>query len=261
MWQARYSPDPSLAGRFYLSLGGDLAGSVYECSFDSEYPLAELPLGKGPRAQQEEGAVPPSALSLRFNVRKDLLVTGSDDGSVSVRPLSSPDFFIRLLQHDGDRGHVVSAVTSHDDCFLLSAGSDGLLVVSNLKKDTLVEEARVRTAAKEAEAAAAVADPDYVFQKEDAEEGSTVVVPGFVHVDSSTTSAQEQVPDAMVSKAEGPDITDPAAYSIQDAKLKVSKQRGGGREGHVDRHSLPSSSELCHPSYHDILGIYCQHIL
>jgi WD40 repeat protein len=231
--QARYHPDSSLNNRFYLTLGGDHAGFLYDCSFEAEFALAEWPLGVGPRATQEEDATPPSAVSLRYNANKDLIITGSDDGSVSVRSVSCPHFFARLLNHDGDRGHVISAITSYDDAFLLSAGTDGLLVVSNLRKDTLTQEAQARQVLldKEAEAEAAAAeaeaasrDPYYVYMKEDPEEGSTAVLPGFVHVESSTKAAQEELPDAMVRKAVNADITDPAAYSIQDAKLKVRQQ-------------------------------------
>jgi hypothetical protein len=170
----------------------------------------------------------PAAVSLRLNQSSDLLITGCDDGSVSVRGAKCPGFFARVLGHDGDRGHVISAVTSFDDTFLLSAGRDGLLVVYNLNRETLLAEATTRSAQRDAEEAAAAAaraeaerDPFHVYMKDDPEEGSTAVLPGFTHVESSTKAAMEDLPDAMVRKHANSDITDPAAYSIQDAKLKV----------------------------------------
>ena len=228
--QARYNPTPDNPTRFLLTCGGKHGGIVYDCVWGNEYPLAEYLVGDGPKALQAEGAVPPAVISLRMSLSKELVVTGADDGSVGVRSLKDPDYFIRVFQHDGDRGHVVSAVTSYEDSFLLSAGTDGLLVVHNLAKPKLLEEARVNAVAQQAReaeavaaaaAAAAAKDPDYMYIKDDAGEGNNEVVPGFPAAESATMGPNEFTPDSIVRKPEGAEITDAAAYSIQDAKLKV----------------------------------------
>jgi WD40 repeat protein len=253
--QARYSP--STPGHFLLTLGGKLAGAVYECSFESEYPLAEFPVGLGPKAHQEEGAKAPEVISLRPSASGELLVTGANDGSVGVRALGCPDFFTRAQQHDGDRGQVVAAAASFDEAFLLSAGADGLLVVYNFSKAGVLAEAQARAAAMAKEPPAEARDPEHAFLKEDAEEGSNETLPGFVKCESSTKvrgtwcpsacrhrcfeaggfmhhasrecvgvmqAAGEMEPDGLSQKREGADIRDPASYSIQDAKLKVGRE-------------------------------------
>jgi hypothetical protein len=220
--QARYTLHPGTSNRFYASFSGRLAGTIYECAWDNEYPLGEAPAGLGPRAMQVDGAKPPGIISMRYSKSKEMLVTGSDDGSLSVRSPDALEFFARMQMHDGDRGAVVAAVISFDDHFVLSAGLDGLMAVYSIRRAELLEEAKSRAAILAREALDAVADPEYAFQKEDAEEGSTAVPPGFTHVDSSTRTAEEHAPDHMIRKQEPTDISDPSAYSIQDAKLKVS---------------------------------------
>lgn len=195
---------------------------LYECTWDTDLPIAEYPLGLGPRAMQKEGAVPPSADCMEYSLSREVLITGADDGSISLRSVQNPDFFSRIQMHDGDRGHVVSVATSFDENFVLSAGADGLLVVYNLKKGQLMEEAKTRAATMARQLAeGAVPDEDYVYGKEDAAEGSADVVPGFPHAESSTKSLAEATLDPAAEQVEAPDITDPSAYSIQDAKLKV----------------------------------------
>ena len=185
----------------------------------------ELPLGAGPRALRKENPLPPSVNTLGYNLSRDLLVAGLDDGSLTLRSLANPDFFARILMHDGDRGHLNAAATSHDDTFVLSVGSDGLLVVYNLKKGQMVEEAKTRAATAARAIQESLEEQDgYVFKKEDAEEGSTEVISGFPKVESSTKSPNETIPDPAATKAELPDILDTGAYSIQDAKLKVGQK-------------------------------------
>lgn len=179
-------------------------------------------MGLGPRAYEaeDEGGAQPSVVSMRLSMSKDLLITGTDDGSIGVRSVLAPEFFARLLQHDGDRGHVVAAVASYDETFLLSAGTDGLLVVYNLRKSDLTEEANVRTALGVAERGLETPiDPEYAFQREDVE-GSNQVAVGFIEKDSSTKTPAD-IDANTVNNQEPVDITDPSTYSIQDAKLKV----------------------------------------
>jgi len=182
----------------------------------------ELPLGAGPKALRKENGVSPSVNVLEYSLYRDLLVAGLDDGSLSIRSVYNPDYFARILMHDGDRGHITGAKISYDDNFILSVGTDGLLVVYNLKKGPLADEAKVRAATTAlTQFSSLTHEEPYVYGNEDAAEGSVDVVTGFHKVESSSKNAGEAIVDPAVNKLEGPDITDTGAYSIQDAKLKV----------------------------------------
>ena len=83
-----------------------------------------------------------NVVHMTYETHHSLLVTGSSDGSISthyVDPESTkPHRCVISQAHDADAS-VNGISVSHDACFLLSAGSDGLLVVQRIRTDKLKE--------------------------------------------------------------------------------------------------------------------------
>jgi WD40 repeat protein len=73
------------------------------------------------------------SLSLSAGWSKEYLISGSSDGSVSVRPAKHPGVFVRFMAHNGMCGGVSAASLSFDDNYVVSAGLDGVLVVHRVR--------------------------------------------------------------------------------------------------------------------------------
>ena len=76
-----------------------------------------------------------AVLLVYYEIHLSVVVTASDDGTVSVRQadpkLHSERFCVVSQPHDAD-ARVNGALVSYDGHFLLSVGSDGLFVIQQL---------------------------------------------------------------------------------------------------------------------------------
>lgn len=86
------------------------------------------------------GARPPTVTTLRFSSSPSLdtdgslLISGCDDGAVTVRSSLTADVYARVQAHDGDSA-VAAAACSYDGEWILSCDGDGLLAVNRLRRE------------------------------------------------------------------------------------------------------------------------------
>jgi hypothetical protein len=115
-----------------VAFGGDLAGRIFECRGGVAPPVAAFSVGSGPRATQRDAPRAAAATTLAYSANGQFLLSGADDGGVTVRQAGRSTAgaplercFLRLQPHDGDAGEVTGAALSFDHKFLLSAARDG----------------------------------------------------------------------------------------------------------------------------------------
>lgn len=76
---------------FLVTFGGDLAGKLFECRMpppgesERQLPVSEYLVGLGPAATQKEAPAPPRVTSLKYSASNQFLLTGCDDGSITLR--------------------------------------------------------------------------------------------------------------------------------------------------------------------------------
>jgi WD40 repeat protein len=132
--QSVYLPEEK---HFLVSYGGWAAGQIYECSWDAVEPLASYAMGS-------EGTVRPSVLHMKTALGGKLLLSGSDDGCVTVRPLErckGAAAFARVLLHIGHMSVKTCAAVSYDGDWLVTAGGDGLVSSCRIRVHDLLEAA------------------------------------------------------------------------------------------------------------------------
>eukprot|EP00752_Nemacystus_decipiens_P009571 g8551.t1 len=226
-----------------------------------EFPIREFPAGYGPASTAPIGAKPPTITTLRYtgpsatNVSAggddaELLLCGCDDGAVTVRPSLAAGVYARVQAHDGDA--VVAAVAcSCDGEWIVSGDSDGMLAVHRLRREPFEAEAvelsdrmrhvpippalspasspmgsrskkRGKSPTREPPPAPRATEPAEppAFLSEYLDDGQGVVaeLDGFEPVQPIPQGFGSEAP---LIEEEAPDITDEAAYSIQEDKLKT----------------------------------------
>eukprot|EP00520_Triparma_pacifica_P008872 CAMPEP_0118658690 /NCGR_PEP_ID=MMETSP0785-20121206/14707_1 /TAXON_ID=91992 /ORGANISM="Bolidomonas pacifica, Strain CCMP 1866" /LENGTH=1758 /DNA_ID=CAMNT_0006551733 /DNA_START=48 /DNA_END=5320 /DNA_ORIENTATION=- len=217
---------------FLVGLGAEKAGKIFEGKFGDEYSLGEYHSGVAIHNVEIDDVAKVTKIS--YSSSKKFIIITCDDGSVTVRPNSELGFFTKYSIHDSSSGGSSGAAISFDDEFLLTTGFDGLLVTHRLNPEGVTE------AAVKAKAGEKINEtlPDSIFNFEDSGEGSSVPPEGFKEVFSSSKEGQEKAANAAAAAAVE-DITDDAAYSIQDEKLRkeedarklaAEKKKDGVRE-------------------------------
>lgn len=124
-----YTNDNS--GQFIVGSINRYAGYYYKCEFGSERPLEAYPMPATTKIN-----------FMNFNAMNDTLIIGFMNGDIR---LSTPEFpmnFLSIKQHDGYSGHITSAKMSHDERFIVSSGSDGLIFIHLIDKFMIQQEAR-----------------------------------------------------------------------------------------------------------------------
>ncbi len=246
-------PEDHSGHRIMLTVGGEGFNAIH----DVLLPYVEPALASASAAPVKvvpTGFLPTAAASplgfLRLSKSQRLLLSGGFDGAACVRPMKEPGWFARAGVHDGDNGRVAAVATSFDDTFMLSAGHDGVIVVLLLRVDELEAEAAAAAATGEpvtlehlfapagTPGAAAVgalapseailagasdADTAHYVPTTVAELQAMVAVPLEVPASSRPSDVHEEAKEEALVPA--PDIVDPAAYSIQDAKLKTEEDK------------------------------------
>ena len=71
---------------------------------------------------------------MHFNELNDTLILGFTNGDIRLSTMEFPKNFLSIKQHDGYGGRISSAKMSHDERFLVSAGSDGLILIHLIDK-------------------------------------------------------------------------------------------------------------------------------
>eukprot|EP00981_Chlorochromonas_danica_P000742 scaffold167_cov168-Ochromonas_danica.AAC.9 len=84
---------------------------------------------------------PPQVVSMRYSWSKKFLLVGLSDGHVLVRPTDHLLVFARSMAHNSSMRGASLLAQSFDDRFLLSAGSDGMLVVHRNRLDFIQQRA------------------------------------------------------------------------------------------------------------------------
>ncbi|CAM9470484.1 unnamed protein product [Choristocarpus tenellus] len=131
---------------FLLAMGGWARGVIFECSWEEEYPLREIPAGYGPRATAASPQLP-TITSLRYNnihstVKNsgpgpvELLISGCNDGAITLRPSRVMGAYARVQAHDGD-APVLSAACSYNGEWVVSGDADGILVTQRVCQELL----------------------------------------------------------------------------------------------------------------------------
>ena len=172
----------------------------------------------------------PLATSFRYSRSKRFLVCGLSDGSVTLRPSEYLEVFARAAVHTAVGNGTAFATTSYDDRYLISAGSDGTLVVRKIRLDLFV--VRAQTLYQDIDAGVfgnalikpeplnPAPEPNYlqfVTTLIDSAEKTLFALPtGFVE------PPHLPVLTHAVIEAEEKDVQ-AGAYSIQDNRLKLEE--------------------------------------
>mmetsp|Transcript_27783 Transcript_27783/g.43101 ORF Transcript_27783/g.43101 Transcript_27783/m.43101 type:complete len:376 (-) Transcript_27783:112-1239(-) len=69
---------------------------------------------------------------------KKFVVSGANDGSITLRSANQLSSFVKISMHNGHH-RVTGAALSWDDAFFLSTGSDGLLIVHRVKPNEIID--------------------------------------------------------------------------------------------------------------------------
>ncbi|CAM9115751.1 unnamed protein product [Ectocarpus fasciculatus] len=187
----------------------------------------------------------------------ELLICGCDDGAVTVRPALAAGVYARVQAHDGN-AMVTAAACSCDGEWIVSGDSDGLLAVHRLRREPFEASAlelsermrhvsippalspasspmgsrskkRGKSPVREPPPAPRAAEPPeppaFLSEYMDDGQGAVAELDGFEPV--------RPVPQGFGSEAplieeEAADITDEAAYSIQEDKLKTEDDNRHG---------------------------------
>lgn len=64
---------------------------------------------------------------------KNFVVSGSDDGSATIRPIKFPSLFVRFVAHNNTCGGISSVALSFDDNYAITAGVDGVILVHRIR--------------------------------------------------------------------------------------------------------------------------------
>lgn len=113
----------------------ELSGTIHVIDEETSCVVESFPVGTN-TAKPDAGVV-----FIRYDVHQSFLITASSDGTVSVRFVDSGNSALHLScaitqAHDADAS-VNGAFLSHDASFLLTTGSDGLLVVQRIRSEDL----------------------------------------------------------------------------------------------------------------------------
>lgn len=156
---------------------------------------------------------------MKYSNSKRLLAQGAADGSVILRPTSSPLCFIRNSIHNLLIGGVSSIAVSFDDKYVISAGFDGVLVIQRVRLDLLFSE-KASNILKDIESGVirqqSMSSVDYL----ELVSCTTPMTDSFPNVDEFAYKANTTItiPSSQTIRS----ITDISidACSIEDAKLK-----------------------------------------
>ena len=108
---------------------------AFEGSRLNEMPTIELPLGLY-SSDGKDYVKNPLPTCFRYSWSKSYLICGTSDGIVTIRPSKFIEVFGRYSAHNNMNGYgVTAAVTSYDDSFVLSVGSDSTLVIRRVRLD------------------------------------------------------------------------------------------------------------------------------
>jgi WD40 repeat protein len=170
----------------------------------------------------------PAITSISMSRTNNFLFVGTKDGSVVTRPQEYVEVFSRVSAHNEQCGGVSGVATSFDDCFLLSTGRDGLLVVHRLKPSTVLQAAEplakdIRagvydTQTEKVPPKVQTVEPKHLFKVSKNQE-----LENFGDLPSKLCDDEDFL--GVLTGAEPPEGREAAelekgTYSIQDAKLK-----------------------------------------
>jgi len=172
----------------------------------------------------------PLATSFRYSRSKKFMVCGLSDGTVVLRPSEFLEVFTRAAVHSAVGGGVAFATTSFDDRFLISAGSDGTVVVRRVRLDLIL--ARAQSLFQDLDAGVfggtlikplplnPVPEPNYLLFVSTLVESVEKVL--FAVPAGEAEVVQQSVLAQAVMEPEEKDLQ-PGTYSIQDNRLKLEE--------------------------------------
>lgn len=161
---------------------------------------------------------------MNFNAMNDTLVIGFKNGDIRLSTPEFPKNHLSIKQHDGYSGHITSAKMSHDERFIVSSGSDGLIFIHLIDKFMIQQEARFDPRdgidgiefMPEAQKKQSLIDAVVKFQDEN-QTNIPEVDKQIDKVDESLLAITLRIPK------DTPDIIDETIYSIQQAKLRTEE--------------------------------------
>ena len=192
---ARYNrDDPS---RFYVTLAGSDKedGGLHTCSFGVSQPISTIPAHSTELGGN--GAV------MQYSKSGHLFLTSGIDASIIVRHTSELNKFVAVRVHNSAFGGVSGVALSFDERFLLSAGRDNQILVTQFDKTTLGKVAR-----GEVTDTAAVSPLNAQAVRE-----------------AAAAAAAVKLVEPKGGPPEVPDITSNQAYSIEQSKSKTEEDR------------------------------------
>eukprot|EP00750_Incisomonas_marina_P000726 INCI1049.1.p1 GENE.INCI1049.1~~INCI1049.1.p1 ORF type:complete len:1846 (+),score=390.53 INCI1049.1:84-5621(+) len=200
-------PPPQFAGatynradptRFYLALKGTHKedGGLHVCSFGVSQPINTTPA--------HDVRLGGNGSGVRYSPSGKLIVTSGTDASVLVRHVAAPEKFVVVRVHDSAFGGVADLAFSNDEKFLLTAGRDDQLLVTQFDAPTL-----------ESIATGKITDLAAVSPlNADAVQAAAAAAASVLLVEPKGAAANEQT-----------DITSDQAYSIEQSKSKMEEDR------------------------------------
>jgi len=181
--------------RCFITLRGDHKedGGLHVCSFGVNKPLNTYPAHSSQLGGNGE--------ICQFSPSGKFLITSGADASIIIRYASAPEKFVAVREHNSAFGGIFGATMSFDDNFLLSAGCDDQILVTQFSATALESVATGRAS----EASLPALDP------------------------AEVRAAAEQGADVKLVEPKGPkeqkDIVSNQAYSIEQSKSKMEEDR------------------------------------
>lgn len=224
---AIYSSGRSTPSLLLSGVSGQKA-FLFESAIGEEIPLKELPLGLYSSDGKDYLKTPTTSV-FRYSLSKNYLAVGAADGSVILKPSVFLETFTRNVGHNGSTGGVSAVACSFDDCYLLSAGADGCLVIYRVRQDIVNESSPGLF--KDLDAGVFGSELTKSMPKESQPE------PSYLSVVSTDQALPEEaafkarfaaLPAAVLAKplpseADEKDDVLPGQYSIQDNQLKLEQ--------------------------------------
>lgn len=124
-------------GKFLCSAEGQYAGYYYICQFGERRPLEAIPSTKD--------------ITRYFSMPRDsnLLISGTENGEVYLRPLNNMETFACLKNHDQNTGRVVGALLNPSRSAIITAAEDATVVTKAIDLDYFSEVSKLRQQQKE----------------------------------------------------------------------------------------------------------------
>ena len=207
--------------QYFLSTTSSLGNQFFQGNLNSDTVDKEYALGLY-SPDGKEMLKTPAVSGMTYSNDREILVMGTTDGSVVIRPTNFIGVFSSMVCHNNSCGGVTAVAVSFDTKFILSCGNDGLLVVHRFKSAEFLAKASPLYLDIDAGVYANQVVKPYPFSDNEPPHLRQIIsgqpLPDFAEevLDKMTTEDSLQPIDNL-TRAENIGDDD---YSIQDDKLK-----------------------------------------